>query len=77
LFQEVEELTSRVNEALAELDALGVEFKGYEQGLVDFPARRNHEVIYLCWKYDEERIAYWHSLEGGYGGRRELDEEIE
>lgn len=74
---EMEELTTRVNEALAELDALGVEFKGYEQGLVDFPARRNDEIIYLCWKHDEERIAYWHSLEGGYTGRREVDAAIE
>jgi hypothetical protein len=77
LFQEVEELTARVNEALAELDALGVEFKGYEQGLVDFPARRYDEVVYLCWRYDEERIGYWHSLEGGYAGRCQLDEGIE
>ena len=77
LFEEVEELTARVNEALAEMDALGVEFKGYEQGLVDFPARRYDEVVYLCWKCDEERIGYWHSLEGGYAGRRQLDEGIE
>jgi len=70
LSTEIEELTGRVNEALAELNALGVEFKGYEQGLVDFPARRNEEIIYLCWKVDEERIAYWHTLEGGYAGRR-------
>ncbi|HEY7460260.1 MAG TPA: DUF2203 domain-containing protein [Gemmatimonadota bacterium] len=77
LFQEVEELTARVNEALAELDTLGVEFKGYEQGLVDFPARRYDEIVYLCWKYDEERIGCWHSLEGGFTGRRPLDEGIE
>jgi hypothetical protein len=73
---EVEELTARVNDALAELTGLGVEFKGYEEGLVDFPARRNDEVIYLCWKSDEERIAYWHSLEGGFSGRQPLDDEI-
>ena len=77
LAEEVEDLTGRVNEALAELAALGVEFKGYEQGLVDFPARRNDEVIYLCWKHDEERIAYWHSLDGGFAGRQELDAGIE
>lgn len=77
LSAEIEELTARVNEALAELSALGVEFKGYEQGLVDFPARRNDELIYLCWRYEEERIGYWHTLEGGYAGRRELDETIE
>lgn len=74
---EAEELTNRVNEALAELDALGVEFKGYEQGLIDFPARRNDEVVYLCWKHDEERIAWWHPLEDGFAGRREIDAAIE
>ena len=77
LSHEVEELTARVNEAIAELEALGVEFKGYELGLVDFPARRNDEVVYLCWKHDEERIAFWHTLEAGYAGRQALDEEIE
>jgi hypothetical protein len=77
LLQEVQELSVRVNEALAELDALGVEFKGYEQGLVDFPARRYEEIVYLCWRHDEERIAYWHALEAGYAGRQELDEGIE
>jgi hypothetical protein len=77
LSREVEELTGRVNEALAELNALGVEFKGYEQGLVDFPARRNDEIVYLCWKLDEERITSWHTLEEGYAGRRELDDQIE
>jgi hypothetical protein len=77
LATEVEELTTRVNEALGELQALGIEFKGYEQGLVDFPAKRNDEVVYLCWKFDEERIGFWHSLEGGYAGRQELDGAIE
>ncbi|MFN2432022.1 MAG: DUF2203 domain-containing protein [Gemmatimonadota bacterium] len=77
LAHEVEELTDRVNEALAELAALGVEFKGYEEGLVDFPARRGDEIVYLCWKSDEERIAHWHTLEGGYAGRQELDDTIE
>lgn len=77
LSQEVDELTGRVNEALSELGALGVEFKGYELGLVDFPARRADEVIYLCWKVDEERIAYWHTIEGGYAGRQELDAAVD
>lgn len=77
LSPEVQELTSRVNEAIAELNGLGVEFKGYEPGLVDFPARRAGEVIYLCWKHGEEQIGYWHTPEGGFAGRQELDAEIE
>lgn len=77
LASEVEELTARVNDAVGELNALGLEFKGYEEGLVDFPARRGDEIVYLCWKADEERIAWWHPLEGGYAGRQPLDAEIE
>jgi hypothetical protein len=77
LSEEVDELTARLNDAVAELEALGVEFKGYELGLVDFPARRGDEIVYLCWKYDEEGIAWWHSLESGYAGRQPLDGEIE
>ena len=76
LTTEIEELTARVNDAIRELDTLGVEFKGYELGLVDFAARRGDEVVYLCWKHDEERIGWWHTLEGGFAGRQELDEEI-
>ncbi|MBA2565418.1 MAG: DUF2203 domain-containing protein [Gemmatimonadetes bacterium] len=71
------ELKSRVEEAVAELAALGVEFKDFDLGLVDFPARRGQEVVHLCWKHGEERISYWHPLEEGLAGRRDLDEMVE
>ena len=43
-------------------------------GLVDFPAIRDGEEIYLCWEEGELEIGYWHDLESGYGGRSRSEE---
>jgi hypothetical protein len=59
-------------EVIAELDALGVQVKDIELGLVDFPADRDGETVLLCWKVGEDEIGYWHGLEEGYAGRKPL-----
>ncbi|HEX2069186.1 MAG TPA: DUF2203 domain-containing protein [Actinomycetota bacterium] len=43
-----------------------------ESGLVDFPARREGEEIFLCWRLDEDRVAYWHGPDTGFAGRQPL-----
>lgn len=70
---EIETLTEKLIEAAEELADLGVEFKGIEEGLVDFPARLDGELVYLCWKYDEDRVRWWHPVDAGYAGRRPLE----
>ena len=60
-----------------ELEDLGVELKDYKTGLVDFYSRHKDKLAYLCWKLDEgDRIAWWHSLEGGFKGRQPLPPEL-
>ena len=51
----------------------GVELKDYFAGLVDFPSRREGRVVYLCWRFGEPAVAYWHELEAGFAGRQKLD----
>lgn len=58
--------------AMAQLQVLGVVLKDVERGLIDFPYRREGREVYLCWKYGEERIDYWHETDSGYGGRQPL-----
>jgi len=54
---------------------LGIEIKGIEQGLIDFPAiRENGEEVFLCWKMDEDDITYWHGLYDGFMGRHHIKE---
>jgi hypothetical protein len=50
----------------------GVEVKDLDEGLVDFPALRGGETVLLCWQLGEDEIAYWHSPEDGFAGRRPL-----
>lgn len=73
LQREADALTGKLIEAAGELEELGVEFKGVELGLVDFATLRDGEIVYLCWQYGEDRIAFWHPLETGYAGRRPIE----
>jgi hypothetical protein len=50
----------------------GVLFKDINLGLLDFPALKDGREIYLCWKYGEGEIAFWHEIEAGYAGRRPI-----
>ena len=52
----------------------GIEIKDLDRGLIDFPHRRkNGQVVYLCYLLGEPRIDYWHTIEGGFHGRKGLD----
>jgi len=70
--QELEKDIERLNEYAHELLQLGVEPKGATEGLVDFPSKMDGRIVYLCWRYDEPEILYWHDIDGGFAGRQPL-----
>ena len=60
-------------EASGELEALGVQMKDYERGLIDFPTLRDGRVVLLCWQMGEgDELEWWHDLEAGFAGRQPL-----
>ena len=65
--------TARLREVLREFQTREIEIKDLERGLIDFPALKDGQEIFLCWEKDEEDIEHWHSLDGGYAGRERLD----
>lgn len=62
---------------LGEIDACGGQMKGLDLGLVDFPAELGGEIVLLCWQFGEKEISYYHSLEGGFAGRKLLSPKAE
>jgi hypothetical protein len=68
----VQNAALELDRAFRQLNDLGVELKGIENGLLDFPAMREGRVVYLCWRQGEETIAYWHDLDAGFAGRQLL-----
>jgi hypothetical protein len=70
--RETERLAHEIDGYLRELAALGVEFKGFDQGLIDFPSEVDGRPIYLCWKLGEPTVAHWHEIDAGFAGRKLL-----
>jgi hypothetical protein len=64
----------RLDHLVREIQATGAVLKDINTGLVDFTTLRNGREVYLCWKYGEEKIAYWHEIDAGFAGRKLWDE---
>lgn len=61
-------------DVIAEIDAIGVQVKDLDTGLLDFPFQLGEDVVLLCWKMGESEINWWHRIEDGFPGRQPLDE---
>jgi hypothetical protein len=72
LQRDAQRLAQDIQGFVEELEELGVEFKGFELGLVDFPSEREGRPVFLCWKLGEESVSFWHEVDEGYAGRRPL-----
>lgn len=58
--------------AVLALDDMGVVLKQPLEGLVDFYSYRDGELVELCWKLGEERVAHWHRIGEGFPGRKPI-----
>ncbi|MCB0834326.1 MAG: DUF2203 domain-containing protein [Bacteroidetes bacterium] len=68
--RELEELIDIVRD----FEERGILIKSIEDGLIDFPSlRASGEEVYLCWKFNEEDILFWHTIEEGFNGRQPVE----
>ena len=71
-----EKAIQRVRDAMAEIDAMGVEVKDLDIGLLDFPCEVDGQIVLLCWKLGEKGITHWHGVSEGFAGRKPVDDRI-
>jgi len=76
---EVRSLKSDLMERIAayeegwqEVASLGAVVKDRRTGLVDFFGQLDGRTVWLCWRYGEERIDFFHELDSGFAGRKQL-----
>jgi len=70
--EQLDEEVAGIAKCVAQIHELGALVKDLDDGLVDFPARRDDEEILLCWRLGEDSIAFWHGLDEGFSGRKPL-----
>ena len=73
---EREKAIQRAKDAVAEIDAAGVQVKDLDIGLLDFPCMVDGDVVLLCWKLGEKGITHYHGTSEGFAGRKPIDGRI-
>jgi len=71
-----EKAIQRAKDAVAEIDAAGVQVKDLDIGLLDFPCLVDGAVVLLCWKLGEKGITHYHGTSEGFAGRKPIDDRI-
>lgn len=73
LKQQLNSAITKFYESIEILENTGVVVKSIEQGLLDFPSKRFDEEVWLCWKYGETEIKFWHEKDSGFMGRKPIE----
>jgi hypothetical protein len=63
----------RLDALLHKIQDMGIEIKDLTIGLIDFVGLRDGREVYLCWKYGEDSIQFWHETDAGFSGRQLID----
>jgi hypothetical protein len=71
--QEAESIQKQLEGILQQIDSQGVIVRDIRLGLIDFPAVRDGQQVFLCWRRGEAlRIEWWHPTSTGIAGRQRL-----
>ena len=62
----------KVQQSAKAIEGMGLQIKDLNTGLIDFLSERDGRDVYLCWRFDEPRVAHWHDLDAGFAGRQPL-----
>lgn len=74
--QELDAVVKDIMARVSELEDLGIRVRDIDSGLIDFPANRFGNTVYLCWRYGESDIEYWHGANEGFKGRKSLKQQV-
>ncbi len=70
--QLIGQLQKSMRDVLEQITERGIIVRDLERGLVDFPAIRDGQEIYLCWVRGEPEVGFWHGTDTGFADRQPL-----
>jgi hypothetical protein len=66
------ECVQRYRAGWREVQSTGAVIKDTQLGLLDFYGRVDDRIVWLCWKYGEPTVDWYHELDTGFGARKSL-----
>jgi hypothetical protein len=69
---ELKAAEARLDELMGQVQAHGIELKGWAPLLLDFPAQLDGEAVLLCWLEGDQELGWYHRTDLGFLGRRPL-----
>ncbi|MFA4820171.1 MAG: DUF2203 domain-containing protein [Candidatus Aenigmatarchaeota archaeon] len=72
MISEREKIFQQLTKNVGDIQALGCIIKDIDNGLVDFYYDNEGELVFLCWKYGEDKIRHWHTIDTGFQDRRDV-----
>ena len=70
--QELNKAVSLLYKKIEDFESQALMLKSVDDGLADLPSLRFEEEVWLCWKYGESEIKFWHGRDEGFMGRKPL-----
>ena len=67
------ELKAEIVRLINRIEGYGCIVKDMDLGLIDFPALRGGDQIYLCWKAGEPSIEHWHRMDETFMDRKRIE----
>lgn len=61
-----------IEQLVRKIQSYGCVVKDMNAGLLDFLSERDGREVYLCWRYGEPQVAFYHELHTGYNGRQSV-----
>ena len=74
--QELDAVVKDIMAKVAQIEDMGIKVRDIDLGLIDFPAMRFGTTVYLCWRYGESDIEFWHAANEGFTGRKSLKAQV-
>ena len=72
LREKIRESIERYEEGWRDIQSLGAIVKDTSMGLLDFYGRLEGRLVWLCWRFGEDKLGYYHELDTGFSARRAL-----
>ena len=74
--RDLRERVKRYEAGWERVQELGGVVKDPQTGLVDFYGRIDGRTVWLCWRYGEDSVGFYHDLDAGFSGRRPLTPDV-